>query len=365
MSAWSRYLKALFATLAVVSTVVYGFVVLVDPYDSLWFSPDLVREPVSTNQRYSYPALARSDRFDSAIVGTSTTRLLRPEQLDRLFEASFANLSMNSATAYEQSEIHRLFLHHHPQPRVMIYGIDTIWCTVEDSFQPFTFRPFPPWLYDEDPWNDLLYLFNFKAIEEAGQQFGFLTGLRAGRYGADGYTDFLPPQSEYDLARVQTALYGAGGPPEPGTPLPGGPEPTAETRAGWTYATHALLESMLAGVPAETTKILLFVPYHVTQIDWIPADQRAQYDECKRRLTAMATELPGTHVLDFMFASSITRDDARYWDSLHYNTETASEIGAAIARGVAQRHGEPDLFRYLGGSTATLTGNLPGLLHSY
>jgi len=362
---WAGYVKTLFATLLAASAVVFAFVVLVDPYDSLFFSPDVEREPVSTNQRYSFPALARSDRFDSAIFGTSTTRLLRPEQLDALFGARFTNLSMNSATAYEQSEIHRLFLRHHPQPRVLIYGIDRVWCTVEETYERFTFRPFPPWLYDEDPWNDLLYLFNFKAVEEAGQQFAYLVGLRERRYGADGYTNFLPPEEEYDLARVQQALYGAGGPPAPGTPPPSGPEPTADERDSWTYATHALMAEMLAATPPETTKILVFVPYHATLIERQPPLQRARLAECKKRLTAIAESVPNTHVLDFMVGSTITRDDTRYWDNLHYNVATATELGAAIARGVARRRAEPGLFDYLGGPRATLTGNLPLLPHSH
>ena len=267
-----------------------------------------------------------------------------------LFDARFANLSMNSATAYEQSELYKLFLRHHAQPKVIIYGIDVVWCTVQDSYEKFTFRPFPPWLYDEDPWNDLLYLFNFKAIEEAGQQFGFLTGLRARRYGADGYTDFLPPQSEYDLAKVQRVLYGADGPPPPDAPLPTGPEPSAEEIAGWTYATHPLMRDMLAAAPDETMKVLLFVPYHISQIERIPPRSRAEWAECKRRLTAMAEAFPNTRVLDFMIPSEITRDDSRYWDQLHYGTPTADQVAAAIAVGAQDRHGEPDVFRYLGGS---------------
>lgn len=365
MADWSRFLRTLLIGLVAAGAVVFAFVALVDPYDSLWFSPDLEREPVSTNQRYSFPALARSDRFDSAVFGTSTTRLLRPDQLDGLFGARFANLSMNSATAYEQSELHRLFLHHHPRPQVLVYGIDSAWCTVEEAFEPFTFRPFPPWLYDEDPWNDLLYLFNFKAIEEAGQQFGFLVGLRDRRYGADGYTDFLPLQAEYDLAKARQALYGPAGPPAPGTPPPAGPEPTSAERADWTFATHRLMAEMLQAAPADTTKILLFVPYHVSRIEWLTPAQRAEIEECKRRLTAIAETAPNTHVLDFMIASTITRDDARYWDSVHYNTATATEIASAIARGVAEMRSETGVFRYLGGSRATLTGNLPTPSHSY
>lgn len=346
---WATYLRTLFGTLIAAGVVVYGFVVLVDPYDSIVFSPDLEREPVATNQRYSFPALARSDRFDSAIFGTSTTRLLRPEQLNSLLDASFVNLSMNSATAYEQSELHALFLRHHPAPKVIVYGIDSVWCTVEDSYQPFTFRPFPPWLYDENRWNDLLYLFNFKAIEEAGQQFGFLTGLRDRRYGADGYTDFLPPQADYDLAQARINLYGSPTPPPADAPAPEGEMPPADEIAAWPYATHALMREMLDAAPEGTLKVLVFVPYHVSQILRIAPLQQAQMAECKRRLTALAAGRPNTRVLDFMVPSAITRDDARYWDKVHFNTDTATQVGAAIVLGIETQSGVPDLFTYLGG----------------
>ena len=65
---WARYLQTLLGALIACALFVYGFVVLVDPYDSIWFSPAIEREPVSTNQRYSFPALARADRFDSAVL---------------------------------------------------------------------------------------------------------------------------------------------------------------------------------------------------------------------------------------------------------------------------------------------------------
>ena len=41
--------------------VIYAFVVLVDPFDTLPLSPPADRVPVATNARFSFPALARSD----------------------------------------------------------------------------------------------------------------------------------------------------------------------------------------------------------------------------------------------------------------------------------------------------------------
>lgn len=140
---------------------VYVAVILVDPYDTLFLSPPFERAPVVTNQRFSFPALARNPKFDSAIFGTSTSRLLRPEQLNGLLGASFVNLSMNSGTPYEQSQIFNLFARHHPRARAIIFAIDNPWCGSEDGYAKFTFRRFPPWLYDEDRWNDFLHLLDF------------------------------------------------------------------------------------------------------------------------------------------------------------------------------------------------------------
>ena len=77
------------------------------------------------NQRFMYPQIVRSRRYDSAVIGTSTVRLLDPRQLDALFGGHFANLAMNAATPWEQTQIAGLFLRETAQPRTLIFGIDT------------------------------------------------------------------------------------------------------------------------------------------------------------------------------------------------------------------------------------------------
>ena len=99
---WSRYLKFVLGSALMVAVVIYAFILVLDPYQNVPFSPALNRAPVSTNQRFSYPSIARDPGFDSVVIGTSTSRLLDPRLLGELTGASFAYLSMNSATAYEQ-----------------------------------------------------------------------------------------------------------------------------------------------------------------------------------------------------------------------------------------------------------------------
>ena len=191
------------AVLAVVA--IYAFVVLVDPFDTLPLSPPADRVPVATNARFAFPSLARSDRFDSAIFGTSTSRLLRPVVLNAAFGARFANLSMNAATAYEQSRLMAVFRTAHPAARVVMVGLDISYCMPGEAEQKFTPRPFPAWMYDGSRWRGYGEMFNLYAVQEAGQEFGILLGIKRQVYGSDGYTSFVPPDSDYDPARVAHA----------------------------------------------------------------------------------------------------------------------------------------------------------------
>ena len=61
----------------------FAFVAIVDPYDSLAFSPPWKRYRITTNERYAFPGMIRHGRFDSAVFGTSTIMLLKPAELDK------------------------------------------------------------------------------------------------------------------------------------------------------------------------------------------------------------------------------------------------------------------------------------------
>ena len=162
-----------------VAGAVYAFVVLVDPFDCLPLSPPADRVPVASNARFSFPALARSGKFDSAIIGTSTSRLLRPAVLNPEFGAHFVNLAMNDATVYEQSRLLSVFARAHPTARMVMIGLDVRWCVTGETYQKLTPRPFPAWLYGGNPWIGYGKMFNLYAVQEAGQQFGVLTRHQA------------------------------------------------------------------------------------------------------------------------------------------------------------------------------------------
>lgn len=327
--AWRRFFWLAAGTALVCVAVIYAFVVLVDPFDTLPLSPPAKRWPVATDARFAFPALARSARFDSAIFGTSTSRLLRPAVLDLLFDARFANLSMNSATVYEQTELMDVFRRTHPAPRVVMVGLDVVWCVTGDTYQTLTDNPFPPWMYQDDRWVGYLHMFNLYSVQEAGQLFGILSGMKRPVYGRDGYTRFVPPDTEYAAARAAAHLRERDDEPE----VP--PGARSGRPANWRYPALETLRAELEKFPAATRKVLFFVPYNRVLFPPEGSEGAQVWNECKRRAAAITADTPHTLVVDFMVPSPITMTDTNYWDALHYRTAIADRVAHDL--GVAAR----------------------------
>lgn len=312
--------------------VFFGLLIwVVDPYQNIPFSPPLERAPAASNQRYAYPAIARSAAFDSAIIGTSTMRLIPPDAVNRAIGGRFANLSMNSATAYEQMKIGQVFAQHHPAAKTLIVGIDIVWCETGEKVEKYTFRRFPEWMYDASPWNDLLQLLEFKTFEVLGRQAGYLLGLRGSRYGQDGYRNFLPPPSSYDLKKARLNIYGPEG---KRAPLAASSADSGKAVAP-KFPAHDYLYELLAAFPQQTRKVLVLVPYH-RHHQPAPGTERAMvWEVCADRIAAIAQKFNNAVFLDFMIGSPITRKDENYWDALHTTNGVAEQVARLIATGMS------------------------------
>ena len=325
---WKRFFRLIAGTAAIAAGLVYLFVVLVDPFDILPLSPPLNRVPVASNQRFAYPSLARSQRFDSAVFGTSSSRLLRPDVLNPEFGARFANLAMNDATVYEQMQLFGVFLRAHSAPKAVILGLDYRWCVTGPDYQRLTFRVFPQWMYGKNLWVGYREMFNLYAIQSAGQLFGIMIGVKQPDQGLDGFTSFVPPDDTYDRVRAQQYLTAS---------IPAVPVGTRTGAAStWEYPTMPDLRTMLTTLPAATRKILFFVPYNRYALTPPGSEGQAVWDECRRRVVTEAERAPNTQVFDFMRPSPITLDDDHYWDYAHYRIGVADRLArdfAAAERG--------------------------------
>ena len=330
------FLKFAFGLIAALCLTIW----LVDPYGASPFRLPVARPIMDLNQRYMYPQVVRSHAFDSVVIGTSTSRLLDPEGLNRAFGGRFANLAMNAATAWEQMELAKLYLRHTPTPKTFILGLDQMWCADDKTLVKITFRGFPAWMYDDNPWNDLAELINLKTLEITGRLIGFHLGLMPERIRSDGYEIFTPPEASYNLARARFHIWGDRASAQLSPVVPAVVLSDADAnRIVWPAISW--LDDILTAIPKTTTRIVAFMPLHIAAQPLPGSLSDAQYNACKQRIRATASK-HGIGVIDFSIPSAITQDDANYWDPLHYRLPIAERIVAALKNATTTRRDADD-----------------------
>jgi hypothetical protein len=338
MRGWRGFVFVALAVFGTTVALLAAFVFLMNPYGNL---PRLLfREHAITdiNQRFQYPALIRSGRFDSVVVGASDARLLHPDALEHMFGGSFANLSMNAGLAWEQYRLADLFIRSIAKPRTLLVALDHIWCDENADTVRTTFRGFPEWLYDENRWNDFSYALNTKTVEISGRRLAVALGMKHGRLES-GYEVFTPPESAYDSIKVRNKLWGKSGPRTLQAKNPPY-EPIASERAAWRFPAHAWLEEILIRFPGRV--VLVFMPAHIAAQPVPGSKDAAKESECKARIAALARRYGALPVIDFRIRSEITSNDQNYWDQLHYRLPIADRVARGIERAIATGKHDPN-----------------------
>lgn len=332
--AWIQWSRWFLGALAVGAGLLFAFIAVLDPFGMRVHAGQAPRPIMDINQRFMYPQLVRSGRFDAAVIGTSTMRLLDPQVLSGGLDARFVNLAMNAATPWEQMQMTQLFREHVQAPKRLIWGIDTTWCEADaaDEGKRLTPRPVPAWLSREVGWRDWPKLLNLTNLEIAGRLMAYRLGWSRERIRGDGYEVFTPPEATYDLARARGHIYaGNGGVIADLTPLSPTAAVTPAESAGWRFPALSWLEESIAAFPKTTQVMLVLPPAHLMAYPREGSAAWQRYARCKAEVATLARR-HGATVIDYAHASPITSQDANYWDPLHFRLAIAARFGAELAR---------------------------------
>lgn len=342
---WRPFLRGFAISFAATLFLVTVLVFSMNPYGNL--VPTLFREHaiMDINQRYQYPALIRSGAFDSAVIGTSDARLLRPARLEQAFGGRFTNLALNAGTAWEQYRLMDLFIREVERPRVLLLALDHVWCNENVAAGDVTFRGFPEWIYDDSRFNDVLYMLNSKAVETSVRRLGFALNLKPARFVA-GYEVFTPPEEDYDLVKARRKIWRGKGPSEIKAVDPPY-RPSPNERAGWRFPALQWLDDSFSRFKGDI--VVAFMPVHIKAQPVPGSLAAAKETECKQRITDIARR-HGAPVVDFRIWSGITTKDSNYWDRLHYREPIAERIVDGIERAIATGEDDPNGdWRHVGG----------------
>lgn len=319
---WRDSNRIFLATFVGILTSAYMFILLIDPYGVVPFSFPFDR-PIVSSQRQMYPQILRTGHYDSIVVGTSTSRLLDPAALGRVLGGHFASFAMPSMTAGEQVQVIDYFRRAVMAPKALLIGLDHEWCR-RTSDADDREKEFPSWAYDENRWNDFLYLLNNPTLEVAGRTVGRLLGFNPEKLREDGFEVFVPPESTYDLARARYNIWGPKGPEASGPVVPSLKLSRVE-RDAMVFSTLAWLDSSLASLPGSTKKFLVFPPVHRNAMPAAGSYGEALEAECKSRIATIARQ-HGALLVDWRIMSPLTTEDSNFWDAAHYRLPIAYRL---------------------------------------
>ena len=215
---------------------------------------------------------------------------------------------MSYGTAWEQAQMMNFFSDHvHAPVRTIVVGIDMDWCSPATPLARLTNHPFPPWEYDDDPWNDYAHLLNTRALLHSVREVLTLAHVAPPEFQDDGYYRFTPDDSRYDPARAHAAIYGQTAPANGAdTELP----PVGPRPPDWTFPDLALLAQALDRFPAHDEKN----PGVRAAAHLDPARSRGSGRSspiARRRSSTSPKRGRNVGVIDFMRPSLLTRNDER------------------------------------------------------
>ena len=152
----SSILGMLFVLLTV-SVVVY----YVDPYFQYHTPRDDMAYSMNTNDFSYYNAgIAKSFSYDTVITGSSMSRSFLTSYIDEQFGCHSVKLSMAEARGKDFSVLLPVVVKNDALKRIII-GLDTFAYNVDKDYSAYEK---PMHLYDDNPFNDVLYLTNMDGV---------------------------------------------------------------------------------------------------------------------------------------------------------------------------------------------------------
>ena len=112
------------------------------------------------NQRSQSDGIVKHFDYQGIITGTSMTENFRTTEAYGLFEYRFVKVPLSGATFKEINDLLETALNANPDLRIIIRGLDISRLGNDPNLMRTDLGEFPTYLYDDDPFNDVNYLFN-------------------------------------------------------------------------------------------------------------------------------------------------------------------------------------------------------------
>lgn len=176
----SCWLVIVVSCLSVIGALVYK----VDPLFH-YHAPNMDRYYYKlSNERSINDGIIKHFQYDAVITGTSMIENFKTSEMDELFEVNSIKIPFAGASYKEINDNIENALLANPDLKIVIRGLDMSKFFDQADLMRLELGQYPTYLYDDNPWNDVEYIFNrdivftrvFQMITDRKRE-GFVPGI--------------------------------------------------------------------------------------------------------------------------------------------------------------------------------------------
>ena len=290
-----------------------GWVVKVDPFMH-YHKPDTDKYYYTlNNERSQNDGIIRHFDYDALITGTSMTENFKTSEFDDIFGVHSIKVSFSGGSYKEMNDNIRHALERNPKCKTVVRALDYDMLVYDKDFMRTDLGVFPTYLYDDNPFNDVQYLYNKDIIfgkvyemEKARKQEGFVPGITS-------FDDYAAWQNWYTYGINSILPYGISY-QEPGEPV---------------YLADDEREHVIENVQQNVVDLAkeypdvdfyyFFTPYSAANWSGLVNDGTIYWKlEAEKIAIEMILECDNIHLYSFNNCYDITLDLNNYMDGNHY-----------------------------------------------
>jgi hypothetical protein len=309
--------------LAILIAVVFGAFLLVwifDPYFHFHKPFSFVSYRLY-NERYTNDGISRHFDYDTIITGTSMSQNFKTSEADELFDAIAVKESFSGAAYKELSENLDRALSRHDVKNV-IWTMDFNSLIRDKDYSAY--NDYPTYLYDDNPWNDVSYVFN-KDIWYHGVLTNILWTLTG--HESTSFDDYSSWDKEtgYEYIMDSYDRWEEKADMEPGL--------DDESKEMVSENIRQNFVDLVSKYP-DTTFYIFYTPYSIVWWDFMNQEGMMMWQfDAELISTELLLQCPNVKLYNFNDKYDIITNLDNYRDKEHYSSEINSKILEWIANG--------------------------------
>lgn len=303
----------LFITLGVL-VIVALFTIVIDPFLHYHAPLDGLEYPLN-EERYINDGLSRYYDYSAIITGSSTSQNFKPSQFEENWGEKTIKMTCAGGTFAEINDgLKRAFLHNN-SIKYVVRGLDL--SRINTSKDEFSYEGIPTYLYDNNPVNDVYYLFNKDVVPlslavinytRSGQKTTTMDDYASwDKYAKYGKEFVLTGLIDYSGFTVEYVL-------------------SDEDKLNIEENTRQNLLQIALDHP-DTEFLLFYTPSSAAfWYGMLRTKQLHAQIEAEKMCTKILLEADNIHVFGYADKIDVTADLNNYMDTLHFSKQISEDI---------------------------------------